>query len=253
MRLPRMAIRQWMILVALLAVSISWVPYVYPLLQMSVWWGDGGSPFGPATDWPFIHRPRLGFLLIPALSILAVWSKPPLRVIWMATALDVVALLLWLLLQRWMGSGPGSVCVWPDSFYPLLIGRYDASLSAYAPWYLFLWPSTQGELVDLLSLLGLLVLLASLLVYPLPRRLRALTVLAMIGYYLGEWSLRMYTDRYLGFGQPPFIRGGLGSYQLSRPTITDLVQGTLLAALCIYLVSIQVGHLGLSSRRLCKR
>jgi hypothetical protein len=254
MRLLRMTIRQWMILVASLAVSIPWVPYIYPLLQRSVWWGDGGSPFGPATLWPYIHRPRLGFLLIPALSLLAVWSKPPLRVIWMATALDVVALLLWLLLERWMGAGPGHACIWPDSFYPLLIGRYDASLRVvYAPWYQFLRPSTQGELVDLLSLLWLLILLASMLVHPFPRRLRALTVLAITGYYLGEWLLRMYTDRYLGFGQAPFIPGGLGPYQLPRPTVTDLVKGSLLGMLCIYIVVIQFDQLGLPSRRICKR
>jgi hypothetical protein len=94
--------------------------------------------------------------------------------------------------------------------------------------------STAGELIDLLALIGLLMLLLSLLSWPLPHWLRGSAVFPPLGFMFYCWASRMYLDRYWGPGDPP--RVGLGI--IPRASAMELAEGIALLAVLTWLLAI---------------
>jgi hypothetical protein len=238
---PRISVRLMMVIVAAVAVFLTVYPWVFSRLGRYIWW-EGGPGWGIGYDSsrPIILQPRLGFVFIPGLSLVVAWPNPRRRVIWAAIGADLLALMSWALLRRIFGMTPGSVLIWPDDIPKLLPGGSyslywrQTSILFHPPF----WVSNVGEIVDVLSLFGLLLILVSLLMQPVPLRLRALALFFVNAYQLGEWVALMARERYWGVGQPPLLSLRLGS--VIRPTVSELMEGALLIALLTYLALILV-------------
>lgn len=237
MRLPRVrfTVRRLMAAVGAAAVALTFGPSLPDALQRSVWFGDPPFSMGGVPPAYLIVNPRLGFLFLPVLSFVVALDRPRRGVVWAAVAAGVLAVASWVLLRRVVGVGPGSLLIWPDSFVRSLPGVPPGLTMAPAPFYLWFVPPTAGAWADLLSLFGLLGLLALLLrPRPVPRRLRVVAALAALSRPAAEWVILMGTRRHPWFTNPRFLGGGLGGHFTTPPTPTDLAQGILFAALLTY-------------------
>ena len=241
MRLPRVkfTVRQMMVIVCLAALLLVLTPSLSFIMEWYVWYGVSpwASGAGNVPRGNFIVNQRLGTFLIPALSWVAVLRKPNRRLVWAAIVADMSAVFSWILMPRLMGmAGPVGTLIWPESFFAAFQGKYPDLRSMYAPFYRFFVPNL-GESIDLLSLAVLLCLLGSMLRRPLPHRVRAIGVVAVLVYPCGEWVVRMWSDRHLGLGKAP-LRGNLGRYPMPRPSAIDLMSGCLIAGLIIFAIMI---------------
>jgi hypothetical protein len=229
---PQLTVRAMMIGVASLAISLALIPSIPVVTQTYVW--HGNLPIGMGVlNLHVIREPRLGFAFIPALSVIVALRKPARRVTWAAMGVDVFALLSWMLLRRPIVS-PGAVLFWPDDVPRFL---FDTSVRDCPSTFARLGPlfrvTTSGELVDLLTLGGLLIILISLVTRPLPRWLRVFVVLPTICYMFVSWASMMLSVRFWGHGDPP--RVGLG--RIPRASTMEFLQGPALFFVLLWLLS----------------
>ncbi len=238
----RFSLQKMMLSVALIAILLVLLPKLPEIVERQIWYGD--IPFansGPVLPY-IILKPRLAFLFIPALSLVAALGKPHRRVIWTAVAAVLLAVVSWILIRRAVGIGPGIVVFWPDYFVSLLHGKRPDPLITLRPFHHVFAPTTTGEVVDLLSLFAIMGLLISLLLprWSLPRRVRVLVAVVAIASLCGEWVARMWSDRYLGSDVPRLRFDGHGGHFRSPLTAIDLMQGSLLVVLFTYLVWLSI-------------
>jgi hypothetical protein len=228
---PRLTLRGLMIGVAFLAVSLAVMPLLPRFSQTFVWYGRP-PPLGMGSvgNRTVLYEPRLRPLFIPALSVVVVLRKPARCVVWGAIGVDLIALLSWALLYR-VCVGPGSVFVWPDDM-PRLIG--ERSVSAWPGLAHLFGVSTNGELIDLTTLVGLLILLISLLTNPIPRWLRASLVLPTTCYMFISWLGVTCLERYWGPGDPPRI----GLARIPRASEVEMIHVLGLFAILLWLLAV---------------
>ncbi|QEH35557.1 hypothetical protein OJF2_41100 [Aquisphaera giovannonii] len=237
-----------MIGVASVAASLALIPSISRVTETCVWFGEYPFHMGGVLNPPIALKPRLGFAYIPALSIIVAMRKPSRWIVRVALSVDLFALLAWLLLRRVVVS-PGGLMIWPDDVPGLLRGNPIRDWpSIFGGAAQVLRDRTIGESIDLLALIGLLMILASLLTRPLPRSLRASAVLLPLCFMYYGWASTMWLERHWGPGD----QGRRGLSIIPAASVMELAEGFALTAVLLWLLAIIPGFLRRHDKRMTR-
>jgi hypothetical protein len=230
----------WMVAVGILLRLTNWAilsseQAVWTEQEGRGWCGIGS---GPVPD--FFETPVLAAWVIPALTVSVIWPNRTARLRWVGVFAVGSVLTSWLLLRRPWIITPGAIRLWPDDCLWYIRERLTSSQTRTGVIWDFFWPRTGRQVADLFALVAFLALVTASLARPVPRRSLAIVAIAANVYRFAVWSTLMWSDRYWGIGNPRSRPGLLGA-MMPRVSVMEIVQGSVLVGLLIYLLAIVIG------------